>query len=118
MKKFFSLLVMLAIVAGGGYFVFNEFVKTKTPDVVAKDTGSIAVEEINDEEFAKIDGETKELLKKYDLVESYDSFEELNKTKQEDESYLVSKYEGKKLTLVSASKQKDGTVVAIFEELK
>ena len=27
MKKFFSLLVMLAIVAGGGYFVINEFVK-------------------------------------------------------------------------------------------
>lgn len=118
MKKFFSILVILAIIAGGGYFIYNEFVKTKTPDVVAKDTGSIAVEEINDEDFEQIDKETKELIEKYKYVETYESFDELNQGKQEDESYLVSKYDGKKLSLVSASKQKDGSIVAIFEEMK
>ena len=118
MKKIFSTLVILAILAGGGYFVYSEFVKTKTPDVVAKDTGSMAVEEINDEEFEKIDKETKELIKKYEYVETFDSFDELNQRKQEDESYSISKYDDKKLSLVSASKQKDGAIVAIFEEMK
>lgn len=116
MKKFFSVLVMLIILGGGGYFVYNEFVKTKEPDVVAEDTGSIKVEDIDSKEFEKLDKETKDLIKKYEYVETLDSFDELNKLKQEDNSYNVSKYSNKKLFLVSASKQKDGTIIAIFDD--
>lgn len=118
MKKFFSLIVMLAIIAGIGYFAYTEFIKTKTPDVVAVDTGSMAVEEIDDKEFEKIDTETKKLIEKYTYAETYASFTELDQEKQEDETYQVPKYADKKLSLVSASKQKDGSVVAIFEEIK
>lgn len=116
MKKIFSILVFVVILAGGGYFAYNEFMKTKTPDVIAVDTGSIAVEEINSEEFEKLDKETKDLIKKYEYVQEYSSFEELNKNQEEDGSYLVSDYGEKKLFLVNATKQKDGQVVAVFSD--
>lgn len=116
MKKFFSILVLLLILAGGGYFVYNEFLKTKEPDVVAVDTGSINVDEIDAKEFEKLDKETKELIKKYKYVETLASFGALDELKQEDNSYIIEKYSDKKLYLINASKQKDGSVVAIFND--
>ena len=116
MKNFFSILVMVIILGGGGYFVYNEFVKSKEPDVVAVDTGSIKVEEIDSKEFEKLDQEIKELIKKYEYVETMSSFDELNGLKQEDNSYNIQKYSDKKLFLISASKQQDGSIVAIFDD--
>ena len=116
MKNFFSILVMVIILGCGGYFVYNEFVKSKEPDVVAVDTGSIKVEEIDSKEFEKLDQEIKELIKKYEYVETISSFDELNGLKQEDNSYNIQKYSDKKLFLISASKQQDGSIVAIFDD--
>lgn len=116
MKKFFSMLVMLVIIGGGGYFVYNEFVKSKEPDVVAVNTGSIDVKEIDTKEYEKLDQETKELIKKYTYFETLASFDVLDELKQADNSYTIEKYSDKKLYLISASKQQDGTIVAIFDD--
>ncbi|MBO0477984.1 membrane lipoprotein lipid attachment site-containing protein [Vagococcus sp. DIV0080] len=116
MKKIFSTIVLLLVLAGGGYFIYTEFVKAKTPDVVAVDTGTITVDQIDQKEFEKLDKETKELIKKYEYVETVGSFDELNGMKQEDGSYIVPKYGDKKLYLISAAKQKEGQVVAIFSD--
>ncbi len=83
---------------------------------MAVDTGSIKVEEIDSKEFEKLDQETKELIKRYEYVETMSSFDELNGLKQEDNSYNIQKYFDKKLFLISASKQQDGSIVAIFDD--
>lgn len=115
MKKFFSILIFVVILAGGGYFVYNEYMGTKKPDTVASDTGKIKVEEINQEEFEKLDKETQEIAKKYKYLEDFDSFDQLDSLKQEDGSFKVDKYPDEKLFLKVASKQKDGSVVGVFD---
>ncbi|MGX7023759.1 hypothetical protein [Vagococcus hydrophili] len=115
MKKFISILIFVVILAGGGYFVYNEFMRTKAPDTVATDTGKITVDEINKEEIEKLDKETQELAKKYKYMENFTSFDELDGLKQEDGSYKIEKYPDEKLFLKAASKQKDGGIVGVFD---
>ncbi|HCM90261.1 MULTISPECIES: hypothetical protein [Vagococcus] len=115
MKKFFSILVFVVILAGGGYFVYNEYMRTQKPDAVAVDTGKITVDEINQKEFEKLDKETQEIAKKYKYLENFESFDQLDTLKQEDGSYKVDKYSDEKLFLKVASKQKDGSVVGVFD---
>lgn len=115
MKKFFSVLVFLVIAAGGGYFIYNEYMQTKAPDVVATDTGKIKVNELDSAEYAKIDKETKKFAEEYKYVETFESFDELEGF-QKDETYQIDKYPDKTLYLVTASKQKDGSVVGVFTD--
>lgn len=116
MKKIFSMIVLLVIVVGGGYFIYTDYIKTSTPEEVAVNTGTMTVNDIADDEFDKLDKETQELAQKYTYNETFDSFDQLNEAKQEDDSYLVSKYDNQPLYLVMASKQKDGAVFAIFDD--
>lgn len=116
LKKIFSTIVLLVIVVGGGYFIYTDYIKTKTPEEVAVNTGTMTVNDISDDEFDKLDKETQELAKQYAYNETFDSFDQLNEAKQEDESYLISKYDNQKLYLIMASKQKDGAVFAIFDD--
>ena len=115
-KKIFSSLVFLIAVAGVGYFVSTEYINTQDDHIVAVDTGKITVDEIDDKDFENLDKETKALVEKYPYSESFESFDELNRLKLDDESYEVAKYGDKKLYLIIASKQKDGSVVAVFDE--
>ncbi|MDT2814697.1 hypothetical protein [Vagococcus carniphilus] len=117
MKKFFSILVFLVIAAGGGYFVYNEYMKSKTPDVVATNTGKMDVNELDTAEYEKIDKETKKLAEKYKYIETFESFEILEGLEKED-TYQLDKYPDQKLYLITASKQKDGSVVAVFADKK
>ncbi len=117
MKKFFSILVFLMIAAGGGYFVYNEYIKSKSPDVVATDTGKIKVNELDTSEYEKLDQETKKMAEKYKYIETFDSFEILYGLEEEG-VYQIEKYPNQNLYLITASKQKDGSVVAVFSDKK
>ena len=113
-----SWLIMLALIAGGGYFFYSEQVKQKTPDKIATDTGQMNIEEIKKEpKKEEQEGtETEELLKKFDFSDTFESWDALDAALSDDGSYQLDKYPDEALYLVFAGKQDDGQILAIFSD--
>lgn len=106
-KRIFSILILLIIIGGVGYYFYTEQVKGGAPDVVAKDTGSIDLSKIEQTDDSKTtEGKYKEEF------ESWDALDE----KAKDDTYVLDQYPDKTLYLISATKQANGKVLAVFDD--
>jgi len=109
-KKIFSILILLIIVGGVGYYFYTEQVKGGKPDVVAKDTGTIDLSKIQQ---SNDKNNVKKEEGKYEV--DFDSWDALDDSAK-DGIYQVDKYPDKSLYLVSATKQGNGKILAIFND--
>jgi len=105
-KKIFSILMLLVILGGVGYYFYTEQIKGGAPDVVAKDTGSIDLSKVQQTDETKEEGKYKE---------EFDSWDALDATAK-DGIYQIDKYPNKSLYLVSATKETNGKVLAVFDD--
>lgn len=114
-KKIFSTIILVVILVGVGYFFYTEQLQSQAPDVVAEDTGTLSIEEIDKSDYESYDKEFKNLEKKYEYTEVFDTWESLNDDDEAD-VYHIPKYPNKDLYLVYASKQGDGKIAAVFSD--
>lgn len=121
MKKFFSALIFIILIGGGGYFFYTQVQQTKAPDKVATDTGTVVIQK---EELAKEAEEAKKIAKKVkekrknvkEYKETFPSWEEFNNKENDDTSYTTEEHPDKKLYLVVASENEDGSISATFND--
>jgi len=105
-KKIFSVLILVIILGGVGYYFYTEQIKGGKPDIVAKDTGSIDLSKVQQTDTTKEKG-------KYE--EEFDSWDALDATAK-DGIYQIEKYPNKSLYLISATKESNGKILAIFDD--
>ncbi|RHH71222.1 MULTISPECIES: hypothetical protein [Vagococcus] len=107
LKRIVSILILLVIIGGVGYYFYTEQIKGGSPDIVAKDTGSIDLSKIEQ----TVESNTGE--GKYQVT--FDSWDALDE-KAKDGVYSVDEYPNTSLYLVSATKQADGKILAVFDD--
>lgn len=107
-KRIFSILILVIIIGGIGYYFYTEQVKGGAPDIVAKDTGSIDLSKIEQTDDSKTTTEGK-------YTEEFESWDALD-DKAKDGIYVLDQYPDKSLYLISATKQADGKIVAVFDD--
>ncbi|MGO3731629.1 MAG: hypothetical protein ACTJHC_00475 [Vagococcus sp.] len=115
MKKILPIIIFLLVAAGGGYYFYNEQVKVKTPDVVAKDTGKMTLEDMDTTKEEKTSGKEKKETD-YDFYEYFESWDDLDEAEQKDGTYSIPKYEEQTLYLMYAVKQNDGKIATGFSD--
>lgn len=104
---------MVVLLGFGGFYFYKQQSSQQTPDKIAKDTGT---QEIQKDDLAKYNKEAQEYEAKYKYTEVFDSWDALDDAKDKDDSYALSKYEGKKLYLVYAALQEDNKIAAVFSD--
>ncbi|MGX6969531.1 hypothetical protein [Vagococcus bubulae] len=111
-KRIFSILILVIIIGGVGYYFYTEQIKGGAPDIVAKDTGSIDLSKIEQTDDSKTDSKTTDEGKYTEEFESWDALDD----KAKDGIYTLDKYPDKTLYLISATKQADGKIMAVFDD--
>lgn len=106
-KRIVSILMLLIIIGGVGYYFYTEQVKGGAPDIVAKDTGSI--------DLSKIEQTTDSKPSEGKYKIEFDSWDALD-GKAKDGVYMVDDYPDTSLYLISATKQADGKILAVFDD--
>ncbi|MGY3750341.1 hypothetical protein [Vagococcus acidifermentans] len=112
MKKLFALIGIIAVVGAGGYYYYTSTRQT-APDSSNVSTGSTEL----DGQMLGGDAPVKKDINDSPYRATYKSWDELDEARTEEkEIFDVAEFPGKRLRLISAEKQQDGTYLAIFEE--